>query len=730
MSGWVGEGDAGVSRGEAIDLGRLGRMVWRRRRWIVISTLICAAAAAFAVMTISPRYTGVAKVLLENQESYFTRPDKAVGVDPGANFDPEGVQSQAETVATSELARKAVERLQLAQRIEFNPPQSTNPAAIVWSMIAGGRAGSPQDRLVDAFLARLTVFPVAKSRVLQIEFTSSDPELAARAANTVADLYLDAQEQAKRDAAKSASEWLAAKIEELRGKVAEADSRVEAFRARAGLLGAANGMTVPGQQLADLSTQLSNARATQASAVAKAQSLRAMLRDGRLDEIPQVTRDNSLRRYVEQRVALKAQIAQESRTLLPQHPRMKELDGELAGLDAEIRAEADKTVAALESDAKLAAADVDGLSAALAKQSKTVADGNADDVHLRALQLDAKTAGDQLKSYLQKYREALAREAENAAPADAQIIASASAPRAPTFPKTIPTILLATLAGFFVALAGVVAHALLTDAETMTTPQRGRVDEAPPERVEPEAIASVAEQRPAAPVVAPAAPAAPPPESGAALEPAAAPETPILVATPAVGDAAGVLSVEALADRLAAIGAKSGAALTALIAGDESGRAAGLALALGRRLAAHGRAALIDLGDSPQADERFADADEEGSGLAELLDGRASFAEALHRDRLSTLDVVPAGLGAVSLDALDEALAALAASYDFLVMHAYDWRSPPARAARGGVAVLAIAAEPARLAAALAEARKAVGAEDIVVVGVKSGEAAAAARVA
>ena len=161
-----------------------------------------------------------------------------------------------------------------------------------------------------------------------------------------------------------------------------------------------------------------------------------MLRDGQLDEIPQVTRDDSLRRYVEQRVALKAQIAQELRTLLPEHPRMKELNGELAGLDAEIRLEADKTVAALESDAKLAAADVDSLSASLARQSKTVASGNADDVRLRALQLDAKTAGDQLESYLQKYREAVAREAENAAPADARIIASAErSARTRLFPR-------------------------------------------------------------------------------------------------------------------------------------------------------------------------------------------------------------------------------------------------------------------------------------------------------
>ena len=49
----------------------------RGRRWIVIPTLACAIAAIAVVTMISPRYTGVAKILLENQESYFTRPDKA-----------------------------------------------------------------------------------------------------------------------------------------------------------------------------------------------------------------------------------------------------------------------------------------------------------------------------------------------------------------------------------------------------------------------------------------------------------------------------------------------------------------------------------------------------------------------------------------------------------------------------------------------------------------------------
>ncbi|MGD0562788.1 MAG: exopolysaccharide transport family protein [Roseiarcus sp.] len=695
------DGGAQATRGEAIDLMRLSRALLRRKWWIGVPTLASCFLALVVVTAVSPRYTGVAKVLLENQESYFTRPDKA-SADPGANFDPEGVQSQAETVATTELARKAADKLGLAERDEFNPASSSNPLALAFALLAGGRGGAskPEDRVVDAFLARLTVFPVAKSRVLQIEFVSADPALAARGANTVAELYLDEQEDAKKNEAKAASAWLSQKIEELRAKVADADAKAEAFRANSGLLAGANGMTVPAQQLADINAQLAAARSTQADAIAKAQSLRTMLRDGRLDEIPDAAKDESLRRYVEQRVALKAQIALESRTLLPQHPRMKELNGELAGLDGEIRLAASKAVLGLENDAKLAGAEVDSLSAAVAKQSKTVATGNVDDVQLRALELDAKTSRDQLESYLQKYREALAREADNAAPADARIIASANEPRTPTFPKKAPTVLLATLAGFLVSVGVAAAHALLTDA----------ADASDGAASTPLAGASEREDEDASALPSAAAESSEPDEVHQSFS-----------------------SAEALADRLAEV-ARDGEALTTLFAGEATSRALGLALTAARRLSKRGRAALVDLGVSQAWLSDILDHEAESGqrldGLAELLDGRATFEAALHRDLSSNLDIIPAGAGEIDLEALGEALAALATSYEFVVLHASDWRSAEVAAALEAVAVFVVVAPAERLEGALRRLRENLAQTTIATLGLVSGDRSAIERAA
>ncbi len=708
MSGdGLGEGGGSSAKVETIDFMRLSRALVRRKRWILGPTLVCFALALAFVVVVSPRYTGVAKVLLENQESYFTRPDKATA-DPGENFDDEGVQSQAETVATTELGRQAVAKLDLADRDEFNPKSPPSLLGFVLGLF-GGRPGP--DRLVDAFLSRLTVFPVPKSRVLQIEFESADPALAARGANTVADLYLTQQQDAKRDEAKAASSWLSQKIEDLRGKVADAEAKLEGFRANSGLFAGANGLNAPAQQLADLNTQLASARARQADAAAKAKALSALLHDGRLDEIPGAAQDESLRRFYEQRVALKAQIALEARTLLPQHPRMKELAGELAGLDAEMRLAASKAVTALENDAKVAAAQVDGLNGVLAAQSKAVATDNVDEARLRELDLDASTARQQLESYMEKYREAVAREADNAAPADARIIASATEPRTPTFPKKGPTVLLATLAGFLISLGVVAAHTLVTDAGEEEAPEVASIA---PAGGQGQAVQSAPE---------------PPLDAEAkAIDATAAVETTDAVEAPDCYS-----SPEALAERLRETTPAEGAVIS-LLAGAGTGRTLALALSTARALAKHGRAALVDLGVSQDWLSDVVDREGEGegrlAGVAELLAGRASFEEIIHRDLSSALDIVPAGAGAIELEGLGEALTALGSSYQFIVLHASDWRAPEVGAALEAVAAFVMVAPARRLESALQRLRVALEETSIVTIGLASGDRARIDRAA
>ncbi|RDJ23298.1 lipopolysaccharide biosynthesis protein [Bosea caraganae] len=471
---------AGESRGDMLDLGALWAAIKRRKLWIIGPSLVALGLSFVAVNLVTPRYTGEARLLLENRDSFYTRPGQLAGGESSSQqFDAEGVQSQVQVIMSRDLAREAIKRIGLVGNSEFDSGAGALNAIKKIGVLVGLGAHpadrSPEERVLEKYYDRVLVYPVGRSRIVAVEFTSQDPALAAKGANEIASLYLDMQEAAKQDTARSASSWLSTTIEPLRKRVAEAEAKVEDFRSRNGLLVGANNTTITSQQLADLSSQLSNARSQQAEAQAKAGLIRDAIKQGRTFEIPDVANNELVRRLIEQRVNLRAQIALESRTLLPEHPRIKELSAQLADLEGQIRAAAERTVRMLENEAKITAQRVDSFTAALDGQKKNVSSANDSEVQLRALEREARTLRDQLEQYMGRYREAIARDTQNATPADARIISRAIEPTEPSFPKKIPVMIVSTLATFLVALATVVSRELLNgNAGAPATPREPR----------------------------------------------------------------------------------------------------------------------------------------------------------------------------------------------------------------------------------------------------------------
>ncbi|CAH1649835.1 Lipopolysaccharide biosynthesis protein [Hyphomicrobiales bacterium] len=455
---------AGEGRGEMLDLSALWGAIKRRKLWIVGPTLAALGLSFLAVNAVTPRYTGEARLLLESRGSFFATPGQPLP-DSANQFDAEAVQSQVQVIMSRDLAREAIKRIGLVGNAEFDFGVGALGALRKLGVMIGLGAHpadrSPEERVLEKYYDRLLVFPVGRSRIVAVEFTSRDPALAAKAANTIAETYLEFQEAAKQENARSASHWLSTTIEPLRKRVAEAEAKVEDFRSRNGLFIGPNNTTITSQQLTDLSSQLSTARSQQTEAQAKAGLIRDAIKQGRTFEIPDVANNELVRRLIEQRVTLRAQIAAESRSLLPQHPRIKELNAQLLDLEGQLRAAAERTVRTLENEARIAGQRVESFQAALDGQKKNVSTANDSEVQLRALERDARTLRDQLEQYMQRYREAVARDTLNATPADARIISRAVEPTEASFPKKVPIVLLATLAMFLIALAIVVTRELL-----------------------------------------------------------------------------------------------------------------------------------------------------------------------------------------------------------------------------------------------------------------------------
>ena len=490
-----------------------------------------------------------------------------------------------------------------------------------------------------------------KTRVLSVEFSSRDPDIAARGANAVVDAYIEMQRDAKRDSARVAARSLATLVADLKNRVAAAEAEADAFRSKSGLLVGSNNAIITTQQLGDLNTQLSASRAAQADAQAKARILREMLRQGRIGEIPDVANNELIRRITEQRVAVRAQLALESRTLLPAHPRIKELTAQLVDIDAQWRAAAERTARTLENEARIAGSRVENLARALDEQKRAAGDAGAEEVRLHELERAAKLLKEQLEVETAKYQEALAREGVKATPADARVIQRALAPQLPSFPKKIPITIFSAIAALLLSVGWIVAGELLSGRARATPPLAANSNDALPVEAPPLAAQAPAEETPQA---------AASQSAGAATGVDLAAEPPAEQAAARTDDGAA---------RVVCAPEKIGPSVKTLVAICDDGARLDGALSIGRGLSRRGRAVLV--GADPGAaglESVIRDRDGPAKGLGELMAGAADFGQIIHRDGKSRLHIVPDGAAGVG-ERYDLSLVveALAGAYDFVV---------------------------------------------------------------
>ncbi|WP_315759214.1 MULTISPECIES: lipopolysaccharide biosynthesis protein [unclassified Bradyrhizobium] len=684
-----------------LDIRLVGRALARKRGFILLPTLLALVLSIAAVNMITPRYKSEARILIDGRENVFVRPN-GERTEERTALDAEAVTSQVQLVLSRDLARDIIRKNKLGELPEFDPVlRGVSPLKSVAAMIGLVKdplAMTPDERVMDAYYERLTVYAVDKSRVLVVEFQSQDPALAAQVANSIADGYLVVQQNARQAQAKSASQWLSGEIQGLRKKVEEAESRVEEFRAKSNSFMGTNNTSLSNQQMGEVNTQLNNARALKSDAETKARLIREMLQSGQPIEASEVVNSELMRRLSEQRVSLRAQLAEQSSTLLDNHPRIKELKAQLADLDRQIRDEAGKISRSLDSDARIADGRVQMLSQSLDQAKKQATSTNGLDVQLRALERDAKSQRDLLESYLAKYREANTRESLDTPPADGRIISRAVLSNTPAYPKKLPIVLIATLATLMLTSGVVITGELLR----LTAPRA--VGPAVPAmssmadvmvlaaRVEPmiaprtvSASPAVAPPSTPAPVEAARPASIPPPPT--AMQPAEAPSAePVKPAPPPMNEfeqlASDLLAAGEGARKVTVLGTAGGEAVTST------------ALAIARTMAAQTRVVLVDLAGSPQLLAGVS-VDPAAPGLIELMLGEASFASIITKDQASRLHLVNAGRPGADRSQLQSprlalAIDALLRVYDHVLLDAGNASDLPAELLTAGARAIVV----------------------------------------
>lgn len=605
-----------------VDLRRL--FVSLAQKWpriLIVALLVTAAAFAIAWLT-TPLYKGETRILIETRESVFTRPQSSNNDNNNPALDEEGVTSQVEVIGSTDILKQVAQKLDLSKLPEFDEAADMSlfsRTLVMFGLTSDPNEIPPEERVLKRFREKLKIYRVEKSRVIVIEMSSENPELSAKIPNTIAEVYLSVQRDAKLASNADATDWLEPEIADLSKRVKEAEAKVADFRAKSDLLIGQNNSVLATQQLSEMSTELSRVRANRGATEATAKSLReALARGASLDALPEVLSSDLIQRLRERQVQLKADIADLSTTLLDNHPRIRALRSQLADLDEQIRGEAQKVLKSLETQAQTAKFREAQLLADLNTAKAASARAGDDEVELRALEREAAAQRQLLESYLTRYREASSRRDRNYLPVDARVFSNAVVPAEPYFPKILP----------IVGAAFVGSLLLMTIITLLQELFSGRAMRPAPgvhfEPVEDIEMPAVHRQEPAMAREVDAAADTDEPLSQPAAE----------ADKPSVGE----ISVETAAERLIA-----GGTARALFVSPEGDEAAATAVLVAREVADAGlRVLLLDLTASGAASLPMLESTAY-PGITNLLASESQFADVIHADLYSDCHVIPVG---------------------------------------------------------------------------------------
>lgn len=458
-----------------IGIGRFMAILWRRKGLILSMSFLLTLLGTALTLSMTPKYTASAEVLLDVPKTNLANVTDTRSTTAGSPInDAATMRSEVEVISNPVMLKGVVTDLGLLTDPHFRPTWGIKTAiehylakvlpATATSFLFPGKDPSDlssdepkQPTMADVVQRLQTDLKVyneqGRSYVIQVSYTSEDPELAARIVNALTRQYIASQLQAKYQKIEQMNHWLEAKIAEGKTLVETSEQAVQAYRRANNLpdippAEAPRGGGIASQQLSDLNTQLAIAQADAAQKHGALGQFQSTLKEGmdRATKLSEVMASPTIS-------ALKVQEADANRRLADlqaqfddKYPSVIRAQQERAAVEAKIGAEIQKITGMMATAAQAADLRVQRLRAELEKTSAKEAD-----VKLQELTRNAQVNRLVYETMLTRYKEtSLSQDIQQP---DATIIAQADVPMRPSFPQKSLFIFIAALGSFCLGVA-------------------------------------------------------------------------------------------------------------------------------------------------------------------------------------------------------------------------------------------------------------------------------------
>ncbi|GAB3371948.1 GumC family protein [Azotobacter armeniacus] len=457
------------------DLLQLWQTIWQRKWGILSLVLVVIMVAVLAVSSITPLYRASATLLIEAEQANVVSIEQVYGLEGTGS---EYLQTQFELLRSRALAERVVRELNLTTHPEFDPRQQPEPLIDIRGLLASSDVNKvapdtlPEDleegvdpteaRIFDsvtkAFMGRIGIEPMGKSQLVKVQVDMADARLAARAANALANGFIESQMEATMNMAATATTWMNSRLGELREKLKEAEERLQAFREKENLVDVDGVNTINAAELSLTGNRMIDARRQRAEAESQYRQVQSMRRGGweKLATVPAVLGHPLIQQFKAEEARARAKVEELSKRYGARHPTMDAAHTELNAASASLRGQVEQIVAGIERNYQLAIANENSLKDSYNANKAQIQNISRKEFQVRELQREVEANRTLYETFMTRLKETTATADLGAA--NARVVDPATVPYLPYTPKKA---LIVALAALLALLAGVGISLLL-----------------------------------------------------------------------------------------------------------------------------------------------------------------------------------------------------------------------------------------------------------------------------
>jgi polysaccharide biosynthesis transport protein len=432
-------------------------LILRKHQWLILSFVLSVVTiAAIATFRMQPVYVATARIEIDRQNSNILPFQGVDAYDLMIDTD-NYIETQSKILTSETMALETIRNGGLSALPQYS--SSNGPSEAVATGSLANQKSPPE---LGAFLASLSVRRVPNSRLMDVSFESTDPQLAARIVNAHIETYVQRNFQSQYDSTTRATTWLRDQLDELKIRVQKSEDARIAYERQNQIWTLDDKQNITTQRFADANRELTTAQTERV----KKQAILEFAKSGNIDAVPQIQSDAALGEYQKRLSDATNQYREALEQFGPNFPRAKRLQSEIKDIQGDIQKEKQNIIDTLDSEYRQAVARETMLGKELDIQKRDVNAMSGKMVEYNILKREAEANKVLYDGLLTKLREAGVSAGLRSS--NIRIVDPAMVPSYPSRPAKARNVALA----FVIGLVGGIGLALMREYmdNTVKTP--------------------------------------------------------------------------------------------------------------------------------------------------------------------------------------------------------------------------------------------------------------------